>query len=429
MKKEMLILGMVSLFLLNCISSVSSVEINILKNSGDYTIHSPISIDGNDEFTAKNGVTGGSGTENDPYIIEGWDIKPSFLRSGIKIKNVNAHFVIKNCYIHQGGKNEGIVFYDVHNGIIDNNIITGNSHGICLGGQYECCRYNVISNNSIYLNTHNGIVFAHTMDFHLYNTITNNYIINNGGTGIYSEMSYFHEITYNNISFNKYGIGLRTCIGGEYHTLHHNNFFNNTKNQVYEPWSGFENYFDDGYPSGGNYWSDYTGEDYFSGPNQSMNGSDGIGDTPYAIPIGNNQDNYPFMSPCQLNENILPTQPIIVGPSNAKPGLEHNYTFIASDPNNDDLYYNIDWDDGTFEEWFGPYPSGVEVTYGHTWSEKGKYVIKARVKDTNELFSPWGTLDITISKNKILTNTFFQKLLERFPLLEQFLNLLIKIIL
>ncbi|MCD6263682.1 hypothetical protein J7L60_04670 [Candidatus Bathyarchaeota archaeon] len=54
------------------------------------------------------------------------------------------------------------------------------------------------------------------------------------------------------------------------------------------------NRFDNGYPNGGNYWSNYNGTDSYSGPYQNETGSDGIGDTPYPIQTSN-EDSYPFM--------------------------------------------------------------------------------------------------------------------------------------
>jgi hypothetical protein len=56
---------------------------------------------------------------------------------------------------------------------------------------------------------------------------------------------------------------------------------------------------DNGYPDGGNYWSNYTGVDHFSGPGQNESGSDDIGDMPYLIPGKEppNQDKYPLMNP------------------------------------------------------------------------------------------------------------------------------------
>ena len=50
------------------------VAVTVPETVSAYTVHDPIHIDGDADFTAANGVTGGSGTASDPYIIEGWDI-------------------------------------------------------------------------------------------------------------------------------------------------------------------------------------------------------------------------------------------------------------------------------------------------------------------------------------------------------------------
>jgi hypothetical protein len=74
--------------------------------------------------------------------------------------------------------------------------------------------------------------------------------------------------------------------------LYHNNIINNT-----QQFSGdVRNTFDDGYPSGGNYWTNYTGMDVKSGPSQDQPGSDGMGDTPYTAAV-NGIDHYPLLGP------------------------------------------------------------------------------------------------------------------------------------
>lgn len=62
------------------------------------------------------------------------------------------------------------------------------------------------------------------------------------------------------------------------------------------------NFWDDGYPSGGNYWSNYAGIDLCSGQFQNETGSDGIGDSKFRIDMGSGTspelmqfDNYPLM--------------------------------------------------------------------------------------------------------------------------------------
>jgi parallel beta-helix repeat protein len=75
----------------------------------------------------------------------------------------------------------------------------------------------------------------------------------------------------------------------------HNNFINNTE-ELQNWYGGFINTWDDGYPSGGNYWSSYAGFDTKNGPSQDLPGSDGIGDQPYELDA-DNVDQYPLMSP------------------------------------------------------------------------------------------------------------------------------------
>ncbi|MCI4340932.1 MAG: hypothetical protein L3K11_00930, partial [Thermoplasmata archaeon] len=53
---------------------------------------------------------------------------------------------------------------------------------------------------------------------------------------------------------------------------------------------------DNGYPSGGNYWSNYTGGDRFRGVSQDTPGADGIGDTPMVV-NATEADRYPLMTP------------------------------------------------------------------------------------------------------------------------------------
>ena len=104
--------------------------------------------------------------------------------------------------------------------------------------------------------------------------------------GISLNSSQYNIISRNIIFGCTYVIHARES---RYNKIFHNNFINQL-NRVYR---GI-NVWDNGYPYGGNYWSDSYNEDFYSGPHQDVIGSDGIGDLIRNIDE-DNFDNYPLM--------------------------------------------------------------------------------------------------------------------------------------
>ena len=87
----------------------------------------------------------------------------------------------------------------------------------------------------------------------------------------------------------------------------------------------------------------------------------------------------------------------------------------ATDPDGDDIWYYVDWDDWEDTLWLGPYPSGQEVIVSHTWDDRGKYTIRAKARDIFEEESDWAYLEVTMPVNQQSTHPWFQWFLERFP--------------
>ena len=209
--------------------------------------------------------------------------------------------------------------------ISGNNITANNREGIWL----DSSSGNKISGNNIADNGY-GIILT---SFSNYNSISGNSITNNY-FGIWPDSSSYNSISGNNIGNNDYGISLsdssNSTISGNNITannwhgiglyessnntisentitannregiwldsssnnkIFHNNIINNF-DQVYS--SNSVNIWDDGYPSGGNYWSDFTGIEVKSGSIQDQPGSDGIGDVPYVV-HRDDRDLFPLM--------------------------------------------------------------------------------------------------------------------------------------
>ncbi len=105
-----------------------------------------------------------------------------------------------------------------------------------------------------------------------------------------------------------------------------------------------------------------------------------------------------FSTPLMVTIGNAPDAPAITGPSSGKIKEQQEYNFVTTDPDGDDVYYYIEWGDGSSEKWIGPYASGEEVTMEHSWDSKGTYTIKAKAKDTNGEESDWGTLQVSMPK-------------------------------
>jgi parallel beta-helix repeat protein len=225
----------------------------------------------------------------------------------------------------------GIAISSSYN-VVCENIITNNTFaGIFMFG----CANNTLQRNHVDYCTCQGIQLGDTegnnisentieycdrglaINYSSYNTVTANVIkecTSDLSDGIFLTGSPYNVFAANFISANSHGVGL---LASNNSIFYHNNFVDNTYQLFdYAPLVGCErsvDSWDDGYPSGGNYWGDYSGADLYRGAYQNETGSDGIGDTHYTINAVNT-DNYPLMgifgTPTAEGENVtvFPTE-------------------------------------------------------------------------------------------------------------------------
>jgi len=158
------------------------VNAESIGNETNYTVHAPIIINSNADFTIGNGVTSGDGTEGNPWIIEDWEIT-GFNIFGIFIGNTTDYFIIQNCYIHNCSEFAGniafpypslsspvaILTYNITNGILFDNKIAYNYYSLLL---YESFN-NTLTSNQIITTPYPLIIEENSNR----NLITNNTIV------------------------------------------------------------------------------------------------------------------------------------------------------------------------------------------------------------------------------------------------------------
>ncbi|MCK5024247.1 MAG: Ig-like domain-containing protein [Thermoplasmata archaeon] len=335
--------------------AADSSEIEVTINA-PVVSHPPIRINSNGDFPGI--ASAGDGSAGTPWIIENLDINGTGAGYCVYVGNTTEYFEVRNCSLYNASgtyndsyaSTSGLFLNNVSNGSAVNNTLYSNPMwGIDLFHSENITIYD----NKIYNHTGNGAIFlrltnrSNVIDNKMndngwgirlsqsenntleYNSVTNSttsyriagwshYNVLSNNTAFNStDGIYIFSFTENNLILNNtienttHGIRIVTTSNN---TVYHNNFLNYTD----VPYDDRNNTWDNGYPSGGNYWSNYSGNDAFFGSGQDLPGYDGIGDTPYAISGGVNQDNYPLMQPWN-GTNITAVPEVI-------PPLALNYT-------------------------------------------------------------------------------------------------------
>ena len=114
------------------------IVIGLSQETSAYTPHDPIRIEGDEDFAAQAQAEGwaGNGIEEDPYVIEGYEINLvggiGREHYGIHIENTEVYFVINNSKVIGEEYSSGIYLNYVRNGIIKDNIFENGYRGIYL---------------------------------------------------------------------------------------------------------------------------------------------------------------------------------------------------------------------------------------------------------------------------------------------------------
>ena len=165
----------------------------------DFMPHTPIYINGNARFGFDEGVTAGTGTEADPFVIEGWEIL-GVRDSGISIDNTDAHIVIRNVSVsgtwspwEKLSDSVGISLDNASNIKIESSFISGVRSGVRANGTFDVTEGLEIS-RCTFASTGQNLIISGTSDC----LVTHSYF-----DGYYESLMHISNCTSVECSFNK----------------------------------------------------------------------------------------------------------------------------------------------------------------------------------------------------------------------------------
>ena len=382
--------------------------------SGDSraTAHASITISGDAAFITANGVTGGTGTSTDPYIISGWEFSSTALANGISVASTTKYFKITNCVF--GGTNTigiGIALQNVGNATIESNTFTSLATGLAL---------QTITDSQISLNTFtsdatavalqnsgnvkffkntittgaHGLSVQGTTGSKFYeNTFTtmaqaiamngqvsgNEFYKNSikGGTDGMSINEASNNKFYENLLQDITGNAITVGSGSTGNKFYKNDFIHNNPTGKQATSSSSADTWYDTTNNKGNYWSDWTSPDA---------NTDGVVDLPYALAGAAATDNYPVTAP--VAGGIVAPALAVAFTSDKTTGTAPVLITYTVTPSGGTAPYttNITYGDGKF---------GTDL--GHTYYQGGTFVASVTVKDNKGATKTSGTISLTIT--------------------------------
>ena len=93
---------------------------------------------------------------------------------------------------------------------------------------------------------------------------------------------------------------------------------------------------------------------------------------------------------CVIKATDFPAVPgMPSGPTVGETGADYGFSTSTTDPEEDSIFYWLDWGDGANTDWLGPYAPGDTCTVSNSWSEPETYDVKVKAKDVYDHESDW----------------------------------------
>lgn len=362
--------------------------------SRQYNPHQPITISSDLDFTQANGVTGGSGTPSDPFIISGWEFN-AVAKDAITISKTTKAFVIRGCrFAALPAGIEAVHLEALSNGAVEGSLFENSDLGIKMqyvqGGAVIDNEFrnigtgiflNLSSGAKMYRNMISGGNYGFDIEFAVSESVIGNtvkgtkvsiYIWNvntskikynsfiGGEYGLHLVHGQNNEISYNNFTeFPHWAIqsGYTSDLTNSYH---HNNFIDNLLGDNEVKTQSYVEIWDDG--TEGNYWENDVGPDA---------DSNGIVDHPHSV-HDHCQDRFPLVSPVLTAGDIELRSTPSIAPLSGEAPLEVSFdasTMGGVSP------YEYEWE-------IGDGPATDQEEFSHIYSKVGNYSVVLKVWDS-----------------------------------------------